>query len=163
LACLPHLLRISCDSLVAGKVIQKPGPDDISGNQWPPVSVSEYNEDDQIKDPIKSLLALAYPRGRREILIISDSSSDRADEIVRSYEDQGIGLLGLEGRGRKKRAANTAAAHLTGEIAVNTDTSIRITKDALKPLIVVFQDKRIGCASALIRTGLPPSAGVPVA
>lgn len=94
MAYLPHLLRISCDSLVAEKVIQKPRPDDISGNEWPPASVSKYNEDDQIKDPIKSLPALDYPRGRREILIISDSSRDRADEIVRSYEDQASGFSG---------------------------------------------------------------------
>jgi cellulose synthase/poly-beta-1,6-N-acetylglucosamine synthase-like glycosyltransferase len=132
-----------------GKVIRKPIPDDISGNDWPLVSVSvpAYNEEDQVEDLIKSLLALDYPRDRLEILIISDSSSDRTDEIVRSYEDQGIGLLRLEGRGGKNRAENTAAAHLAGEIIVNTDASIRIATDALKPLIAVFQDERIGCAS----------------
>ncbi|HWA17296.1 MAG TPA: hypothetical protein VG817_12745, partial [Gemmatimonadales bacterium] len=35
----------------------------------------------------------------------------------------------------------------TGEIVVNTDATIRIPPDALKPLIRVFQDPTLGCAS----------------
>ena len=116
---------------------------------WPTVSISvpAYNEESQIRDLIKSLLALDYPRDRLQMLVVSDASSDRTDEIVREYEAEGIELLRMEERGGKTKAENAAAAHLSGEIILNTDASIRIAPDAIKPLVSVFRDPAIGCAS----------------
>ncbi|MEX2375269.1 MAG: glycosyltransferase family 2 protein [Dehalococcoidia bacterium] len=116
---------------------------------WPLVSISvpAYNEETQIRELIKSLLALDYPRDRLQILIVSDASSDGTDDIVREYADKGVELLRLEERGGKTRAENAAVEHLRGDIVVNTDASIRIRPDALKPLIAAFQDLGVGCAS----------------
>lgn len=124
-----------------------PRPEDV--REWPTVSISvpAYNEEAQIEELIKSLLALDYPKDRLQILVVSDASEDRTDEIVRKYADHGIELLRLEGRGGKTKAENAAAEHLTGEIVVNTDASIRIRPDALKLLIAVFSNPSIGCAS----------------
>jgi cellulose synthase/poly-beta-1,6-N-acetylglucosamine synthase-like glycosyltransferase len=134
---------------VLGRIVPKrlPTPDDEP--DWPHISISvpAYNEETQIEELIKSLLALDYPKDRLQILVISDASEDRTDEIVRAYADQGIELLRLEERGGKTKAENAAAPHLRGEIIVNTDASIRIAPDALKPLLAVFSDPAIGCAS----------------
>ena len=50
--------------------------------EWPMVSivVPAYNEEGQIRAAIESLLAQDYPADRRQILILSDASSDRTDE-----------------------------------------------------------------------------------
>lgn len=136
----PALLRL----LGLGKAAPGKTPGD-----WPTVSISvpAYNEEAQIEELIKSLLALDYPRDKLQVLIVSDASADRTDEIVRSYADRGIELLRLEERGGKTKAENAAAEHLTGEIIVNTDASIRIRPEALKALIGVFGDPEVGCAS----------------
>ncbi len=117
--------------------------------EWPSVSISvpAYNEEAQIEELIRSLLTLDYPRDRLQILIVSDASSDRTDEIVESYADQGVELLRMQERGGKTKAENAAARHLRGDIIVNTDASIRIRPDALKPLVAVFADPEVGCAS----------------
>jgi cellulose synthase/poly-beta-1,6-N-acetylglucosamine synthase-like glycosyltransferase len=132
-----------------GRLSARPVPDEEGVEEWPTVSISvpAYNEEQQIEELIKSLLALDYPRDRLQILVISDASSDATDEIVRRYEAEGIGLLRLEARGGKTKAENAAAPHLTGDIIINTDASIRIAPDAVKPLVAAFQDERIGCAS----------------
>ena len=124
-----------------------PTPDDTE--EWPYISFSvpAYNEEAQIDELIKSLLALDYPRDRLDILIVSDASDDRTDEIVCSYADEGVRLLRMPERGGKNKAENAAAQELTSEIIVNTDASIRIAPNALKPLIAVFSDPAIGCAS----------------
>lgn len=116
---------------------------------WPTVSISvpAYNEEAQIAELLKSLLALDYPRSRLQILIVSDASEDRTDEIVEGFADQGVELLRMKERGGKTKAENAAAEHLTGEIIVNTDASIRIRPGALRQLIEVFRDPEIGCAS----------------
>jgi len=130
---------------VAGDPIHTEGDD----GEWPRISISvpAYNEEDQIEELIKSLLALDYPRDRLQILVVSDASEDGTDEIVRRYEDQGIELLRLAERGGKTKAEAAAAERLTGDIIVNTDASIRIAPGALKPLIAAFRDPRVGCAS----------------
>jgi len=116
---------------------------------WPTVSVSlpVFNEEHQIAETLESLLSLEYPRDRIQILVVSDASTDRTDDIVRAYGDRGVELLRVPER-RGKGAAETAATpHLTGEIVVNTDASIRIAPDGLKPLIRQFSDREVGLAS----------------
>jgi cellulose synthase/poly-beta-1,6-N-acetylglucosamine synthase-like glycosyltransferase len=117
--------------------------------QWPMLSISlpAYNEESSIGRTLDSLLAIDYPADRRQILVISDASTDRTDEIVRTYAGRGVELLRLPARGGKTAAENAGGPYLRGEIVVNTDATIRILPDALKPLVRVFQDPTIGVAS----------------
>lgn len=117
--------------------------------EWPHISITvpAYNEESQIRGTIESLLRTDYPADRRQILIVSDASTDRTDDIVREYADRGVALLRLDERRGKGAAENAAAKRLTGEIVINTDASIRIAPTALKPLIARFSDPRVGLAS----------------
>jgi cellulose synthase/poly-beta-1,6-N-acetylglucosamine synthase-like glycosyltransferase len=128
----------------------RPAPRDWPDPQfWPVISivVPAYNEERAIRRTVDSLLELEYPPDRRQILIISDASSDGTDEIVREYADKGVELLRLAQRSGKTAAENAALPLLRGSIVVNTDATIRILPSALKPLIRVFQDPTIGVAS----------------
>ncbi len=117
--------------------------------EWPRISivVPAYNEEPAIRRTIDSLLALDYPADRRQILVVSDASTDGTDAAVCSYAEQGVELLRLPKRCGKTAAENAALAHLTGIIIVNTDATIRILPPSLKPLIRVFQDPTVGVAS----------------
>lgn len=117
--------------------------------EWPFISITipAYNEERAIRRTIESLLALDYPTDRRQILIVSDASTDRTDAIVREYADRGVELLRMPERAGKTASENAAVPLLRGEIVVNTDATIRIPPDSLKPLIRVFQDPTIGAAS----------------
>lgn len=123
-----------------------PSPDP---DQWPLISivVPAYNEEHAIRRTIEALLGLDYPVDRRQILIVSDASSDGTDDVVREFAHRGIELLRLPVRSGKTAAENAALPHLRGGIVVNTDATIRILPTALKPLIRVFQDPTIGVAS----------------
>lgn len=116
---------------------------------WPRISFSlpAYNEAGAIRRTIENLLSSDYPADRRQILVISDASTDETDAIVKEYADRGVELLRLPQRAGKTAAENAAARHLTGEIIINTDATIRILPDAIKPLVRVFRDPTIGVAS----------------
>jgi cellulose synthase/poly-beta-1,6-N-acetylglucosamine synthase-like glycosyltransferase len=116
---------------------------------WPMISITvpAYNEAARIRSTIESLLAIDYPADRRQILIVSDSSTDDTDRIVAEYADRGVELYRVPRRGGKTAAENAAAAVLRGEIIVNTDASIRIQRHSVKALIRAFQDPTIGVAS----------------
>lgn len=116
---------------------------------WPAVSISlpAFNEASVIAGTLDTLLALDYPADRLEIVVVSDCSDDGTDEIVKSYGDCGIRLLRTPERGGKVAAENFAAPHLTNQIVVNTDATIRIPQNSLKPLIRAFSDSSVGVAS----------------
>lgn len=116
---------------------------------WPRVSITvpAFNEEHQIRDTLESLLALEYPEGRKQILIVSDASTDATDEIVRSYEERGVELVRQPERRGKTAAENAVAPLLEGEIVVNTDASIRIHPGSLKRLVAPFADPEVGLAS----------------
>lgn len=119
------------------------------GWEWPRVSVTvpAYNEEREIAATLEGLLALDYPPGRMQVLVVSDASTDGTDEIVRGFAGRGVELLRTAARGGKTAAENAAAARLTGEVVVNTDASIRIPPGSLKALVGAFADPSVGLAS----------------
>jgi cellulose synthase/poly-beta-1,6-N-acetylglucosamine synthase-like glycosyltransferase len=126
---------------------QRPKP---SLRTWPPVSIvlPVYNEAGVIAGTLERILALDYPADRRQILVVSDASTDRTREIVSSFADRGVELLSLPRRRGKTAAENAARSRLTGEIIINTDASVRIHANAVKHLVAAFGDPSVGVVSA---------------
>lgn len=117
--------------------------------EWPRISITvpAFNEEATIRGTIDSLLALDYPADRRQILVVSDASTDGTDDIVAGYADRGVELFRVTRRAGKTAAENAARVRLTGDIIVNTDASVRIHPDAIKALIACFGDPSVGVAS----------------
>jgi cellulose synthase/poly-beta-1,6-N-acetylglucosamine synthase-like glycosyltransferase len=117
--------------------------------EWPSVTivVPAYNEEQAIRRTIESLLAIDYPAERRQILVLSDASTDGTDEAARSYAERGVELFRLPTRSGKTAAENMALPRIRGDIVVNTDATIRILPASLKPLIRAFGDPGVGVAS----------------
>ncbi len=144
----PALLRL----LAAARGARGGAGDDApdrADDAWPTVSISlpAYNEESRLAGTLESLLALDYPADRLEIVVVSDASDDRTDEIARGFGDRGVRLLRMEPRGGKVAAENHAAGRLTGDIVVNTDATIRVPPGSLKPLVRAFDDPTVGVAS----------------
>ncbi|MDP9203503.1 MAG: glycosyltransferase [Gemmatimonadota bacterium] len=111
------------------------------------VVIPAYNEERQIAGAIDALLAQNYPRELLQVLILSDASTDRTDEIVADYAPQGVELLRMEERSGKTKAENLAAARLRGEIIVNSDSSIRLDPTSIRELVGHMADPSVGVAS----------------
>src|SRR5438093_10754930 len=64
------------------------------GTYQPRVSllISAYNEEDCIERKIRNSLALDYPCDLLEIVVVSDGSTDRTNEIVTRYTAVGVKL-----------------------------------------------------------------------
>ena len=117
--------------------------------EWPSVTVTlpVFNEERVVAQTLDGILALDYPKDRLHVLVLSDASTDRTDEIVRGYADRGVELVRLPERSGKSAAENAARRHLRGELVVNTDASVRLDPSALKRLVVAFADPTVGIAS----------------
>ena len=117
--------------------------------EWPRVAIliPAYNEEASIAGTLESLLQLDYPVTHREVVVMSDASSDRTDEIVRGFEARGVRLVRMSQRRGKSAAENRTLPLVACDIVVNTDATIRIPAASLKPLVRVFQDPTVGAAS----------------
>lgn len=126
-----------------------PSPQPAGDAEWPMVSIviPAYNEEAQIRGAIESALGQDYPESRRQILILSDASTDATDDIVREYAAQGVELLRMPQRSGKTAAENASIPHLRGEIVVNTDSSIRFHPAVVRELVRRMLDPSVGVAS----------------
>jgi len=116
--------------------------------RWPALSITVpiHNEAANLAGLLENLLALEYP-GQRQILVISDGSTDASDAIVARYAERGVELLRLTERRGKTAAENAARPYLSGDIIVNTDASVRLHPRAVMELMEAFIDPSVGVAS----------------
>lgn len=111
------------------------------------IVIPAYNEEAQIRGAIEAATGQDYPPDRRQILILSDASTDRTDDIVREYARSGVELLRMPVRSGKTAAENASIPHLRGEIIINTDSSVRLHPTAVRRLIEAMADPAVGVAS----------------
>ncbi len=78
------------------------------GDITPSVSfiIAAYNEEKLIGQKIENALTQDYPKDRFEVIVASDCSSDRTDEIVRSYQPKGVKLVRAPERKVKRMRRN---------------------------------------------------------
>ena len=118
--------------------------------EWPRITIllPARNEEAVIRDTLENLLQVDYPADRRQIVVLSDASTDRTDAIVSEYASRGVQLLRMPVRAGKTAAENAVVALLRGEIVVNTDASVHVERGALKQLVAAFADPTVGVASS---------------
>jgi len=112
------------------------------------IVITAYNEEKIIRDKIENSLSLDYPSGKLEIIVASDHSTDRTDEIVSEYAKTGVKLVRNSGQRGKEAAQNEAISHARGDILVLSDASIMIERETLRKMVSNFNDQSIGCVSS---------------
>ena len=127
--------------------------------EWPLISymVPAYNEQASIAGALDCILASDYPAERRQIVVGSDASTDRTDEIVRGYADRGVELLRMPERSGKTATENALRRLMRGEIIVHVDAAVQIAPSATRLLVMAFCDPEVGVASS--RDVSTPSPG----
>ena len=136
-------LAILILSRLFGRVPQFPNVDE---RELPSVSllIAAYNEEWDIEKRILNLLSLNYPLEKLEIVIASDGSDDRTNEIVCKYVSQGIKLFAFPTNRGKTNVLNDSVPKLSGEIIVLSDANTHMAVDAIRRLASWFRDPDIG-------------------
>lgn len=106
------------------------------------VVVAAHNEESVIEEKIGNTQALEYPEGCLELLIGSDGSTDRTDEICR--QNSWVRFFRIEPRGGKANVLNTLIPRAQGEIIVLSDANTLIEPVALTAMARHFDDPTVG-------------------
>lgn len=131
--------------LILYGLVKIPGGNEKNINttdEFPTVAlvIAAYNEENIISEKIENSLSIEYPEERFEIIVFSDASTDETDEIVRSYEDQGITLVRIEGRVGKTECQNRVVERTDADILVFSDANSMYEPDAISKLITDFAE-----------------------
>ena len=110
--------------------------------------VTAYNEESRVRAKIENSLQLEFDASAFEIIVASDCSSDRTDDIVREYADRGVRLVRAPERLGKEHAQQCAIKEASGEILVFSDVATEIPADAIKKLVAYFNDPNVGAVSS---------------
>ena len=110
-----------------------------SGDVLPPVTVivAAHDEETVIERRLENLLALDYPAELVEIVVASDASGDRTDELVEAVA--GVRLLRCP-RGGKVAAQNAAVRESSADVVAFGDANALWAPDALRKLVRSFAD-----------------------
>jgi cellulose synthase/poly-beta-1,6-N-acetylglucosamine synthase-like glycosyltransferase len=111
------------------------------------VIVTAYNEEKSIRAKLDNLARLDYPAERLAVLVVSDASSDRTEELVRAYDPRHVSVLRVEGRKGKTACQNAAAAIATGEALIFTDATTELDRVAARRLVANLADPGVGCVA----------------
>jgi cellulose synthase/poly-beta-1,6-N-acetylglucosamine synthase-like glycosyltransferase len=125
-------------------------------HQTPPISVVMIvrNEGRVLEDKLRNLLHLDYPAECCQIVVVSDGSTDRTEEILRQHLDNPRVQVVLNQLSRGKASGlNDAFERSHGDIVVFTDARQKIEPGALRVLVESFADPDVGCVSGELMLG----------
>ncbi len=120
-----------------------------TSNFEPTVSViiTAYNEERDLRAKLENTLAIDYPPEKLEIIVASDCSNDRTDDIAREFSAHGVKLYRQAERHGKTAAQNMAVEKATGEIILFSDATTMYEKNVLRAMLPNFADETVGCVA----------------
>ena len=124
------------------------------GGATPRVSVivAAHDEEDVIERRLENLLAIDYPEDLVEVLVASDASTDRTDELVEEVaaREPRVRLVRAP-RGGKVAAQNLAVRQADGEVVAFSDANAVWAAPALRRLVRNFADPEVAYVCGQLR------------
>jgi len=111
------------------------------------IIITAYNEERDLAAKLENTLALDYPRELVEIIIASDCSTDRTDQIGREFAGRGVQHHRQPERLGKTAAQNAAVEKAHGEIILFSDATSLYQPNAVRAMMPCFADTTVGCVA----------------
>jgi cellulose synthase/poly-beta-1,6-N-acetylglucosamine synthase-like glycosyltransferase len=126
---------------------------ELDDGYLPPVAVivTAYNEEASIERRLENLRELDYPAELVELLVTSDASTDRTDELA---EAAGARVI-RNPRGGKVAAQDAAVRSTKAEVVAFSDANATWAPDALRRLVRNFADPQVAYVCGRLRLEAP--------
>jgi len=123
--------------------------------------VSAHDEEAVIGRRLENLLALDYPSQNLEIVVASDGSTDRTDEIVEEIasRESRVRLLPCPREG-KVAAQHRSVRETSSDVLAFTDANTEWKPDALRMLVRNLADPEVGYVCGQLRLESPDGANL---
>jgi len=109
------------------------------------ILIAAYNEEDIVEAKVENTLNLDYPDQKRQIIFVTDGSTDSTTEKLNSFKD--ILVLHETSRAGKMAAIKRAMPFVDGEILIFTDANTFLNNEAIKELVKHYQNDKVGAVA----------------
>lgn len=121
------------------------------------ILIAAYNEEEIIGKKLESILSANYPKENIEVIIGSDNSTDRTNQIVLAYCDKFplFHLQKFKSRNGKVEIINALYKKAKHDFLILTDANVLFDKDTIYELVKHFRNTEIALVdSNMINSGL---------
>lgn len=122
---------------------------------YPDISiiVSAYNEEKVIAKRIENIAKQDYDLDKIELIIGSDCSNDKTNQIVKEFmkKYKWIKFYEFDTRRGKASVINDLAKNAIGDVLIFTDANTEFEARSIKTLVKGFQDRRVGGISGKLK------------
>ena len=125
--------------------------------------IPAHNEEKVLREKIENSLSLDYPEELFSIVIVSDGSVDRTNDIINEFVlDPKVKFVQYQPRRGKAYALNLGVANSDSEIIVFSDANIWYEPDSIKMLVRNFLDPSVGCVCGKVLLRKPKESEEPL-
>ena len=134
------------DKLVAKGLLTK--DETIETQIYPPISIiiPVKNRPD-IRDCLKSLELLDYPKDKIEVIVVDDGSTDSTAQVIQTFKIKAIHLTHTIGA---SACRNLAVKEAKGELIGFIDSDCVAHPNWLKELVPYFEEKKVGIVGGYV-------------
>ena len=109
------------------------------------IVIAARNEGTRLAARIENLVSLDYPADKRQIVVVTDGSTDDTLDVLERYRDA-VEAVAIP-PGGKALALNAGVSRATGEVIVFADARQVFEKDALRELVAPLADPSVGAVT----------------
>ena len=106
--------------------------------------IKANNQEKNIARKIENTLRLEYPQDKIRIIVISNSSIDRTNEIVRAYSNLRVELISSQDIIGDSELVQQVIKKCGEEILIFSDAETELLDDAVNTLVQNFSDPMVG-------------------
>lgn len=119
------------------------------------IIIAARNEADRLPARIRNLLSLDYPAAKRQIIVVSDGSTDNTEAAVAPFD---VDFVALPACG-KAAALNAGVARARHDVLVFADARQAFSRGALRALVSPLADSIVGGITGELVLGCEGSKG----
>ena len=113
--------------------------------------IAAYNEQKHLPEKLANIRGLRYPCDRLQVIIVSDGSTDRTNEILSEAAGDPVETVFLPTRGGKTNALNVGVTHARHDILVFSDAATLFEPDAIEKLARHFSQPKVGVVCGFLK------------
>ena len=119
--------------------------------------ITAFNEEDVVDEKMRNCLKLDYPEDKLHIVWTTDGSNDSTNEQLKAWPQATVHFQPLR---QGKTAAMTRGMTLVDTpLVVFTDANTMLNREAIREIVVAFEDPGVGCVAGEKRIAVQEKDG----
>lgn len=132
-----------------------------SDNNLPEVTlfITAFNEEDVVDEKMNNSLVLDYPKDKLHIVWVTDGSNDGTNLRLQTQWGEEATVYFQPQRLGKTAAMTRGMSLIKTPLVVFTDANTMINREAIREIVLAFQDSKVGCVAGEKRIAVQSKDG----